>query len=301
MKKFTKIMLKVAGIVACLGAICMVIAFAMGLTTEGLKQMARDGKFTFDMTDLFVIKRAEIETKEDVQIITEDAGVVLDASIKVEMNGDERVYTTSESFTNMEIGFGAGVLDVYYDDVEEVEIHEKNIDGFKVNVKNNTLLIGSNLDVDLHNVDDLDNRSLVVIIPTSMAFEDVDLEIGATQADINGLSAKDISVTIGAGQASISNITADNMELEVGAGQATVSNLTAEKIDVEAGLGQVNIELNGLQEDYNYNVECGMGQVVVGQYSYGGLGAEQHTHHSHATKEINVECGMGEVQVKFVQ
>lgn len=306
MKKFTKIMLIIAGITACLGAICMVIAFAMGLTTDGLKQMVRDGKFAFDMTETKILKFEDDDTedeKADVDVKV-DTGVVLDASIKVEMDEDERIYRTSESFTNIELEFGAGVLDIYYDDVEEVEIREKNVDGFEVKVKNDTLVIGSSMDVnieDVESLEELNERSLVIIIPTGMVFDEIGLTIGATQADIDGLSAKSIYVTIGAGQADISNIIANNMDMEVGAGEATVSNLDIDTLDLEVGMGQVNLGLSGAQTDYNYNIECGMGNVVVGHYSYGGLGAEHHRENHHASKKIDIGCGMGEVVVKFMQ
>ncbi|MBQ6812318.1 MAG: DUF4097 family beta strand repeat protein [Agathobacter sp.] len=304
-KKFTKIMLKIAGGVAIAGAFCMVVAFAMGLTTDGLKQMVKDGKFSFDMYDLenkIIIEISEDDSdkaKEDTG--KEDTGVVLDESITVQMNGDERIYTTSESFGNMNIDFGAGLLDIHYDDVEEVEIHEKNIDGFEVDVKDNTLIVKNTLEVTLGDIDDMNNRSLVIVIPRDMALGEVDLDIGAAQADIDGISAKEVNITIGAGQANVSNISADNMEMEVGAGEATVSNLDATNLDVEAGLGQVTVEMCGAQTDYNYNVECGMGNVVVGDHSYGGVGAEHHGNNHHADKLIDIECGMGEVVVKFMQ
>ena len=137
------------------------------------------------------------------------------------------------------------------------------------------------------------------MIPQEMQFEDVELEIGASKADIKDLLADKLSITVGAGQADISKITAKKLELEVGAGQATAVQLEIEKLDVEAGIGQVNIALNGVQEDYNYNVECGIGNVVVGKASYGGLGAEQNVKNDGASKEINVECGIGEVRIKF--
>lgn len=289
MKKFTKIMLILAGAIACAGAVCMVIAFAMGLTTDGLKQMAKDGKFAFDMTDVFVIKRAEIETKEEIQIITDE---------EADVKSDEWKYYLGEECNAIDLEFGAGVLDIYYDDVEEIQIQHKNINNLKAEVKNGVLKIGTELEV---TIDDADDRSLVIILPRDMQFEEVDLEIAAAQADIDGLMASAISITIGAGQATISNITTDNMELEVGAGEVTVTDLSVEKLDVEAGMGQVNIALNGAQSDYDYNVECGMGNVVVGYQSYGGLGAQHHAKNNHATKSINIECGMGEVHVKFMQ
>lgn len=289
MKTFTKIMLILAGILASVGVICMVVAFAMGLTTEHLVDMIQDGRFSFDEGDL------HISFDEDDFDIDLDKDIVLESDTQTE---DTEVYTIKESCSSMDIEFGAGVLELCYSDVETIQVKHINIPNLKVKVKNNTLVISEGGDVNV-DLDDIEDRSLTILIPKDMKFEEVDLEIGASKADIRDILADDVSITVGAGQADVSQIVAKQFELEVGAGQATVVQLEVDKLNVEAGMGQVNVALNGVQEDYNYTVECGIGNVTVGSASYGGLGAEQSVKHQEATKEINVECGIGEVKIKF--
>ena len=292
MKTFTKIMLIIAGVFASVGVICMVAAFAMGLTSEHLVDMVQDGRFSFDEGDL------HISFGDDAG---NDLDVDLDTDIDIESNSemkDESIYTIKEACRGMDIEFGAGVLDICYDDVEYIQVKQTNIPNLKVNLKNDILVIteGSDVNIDL---DDIEDRNLIILIPKNMKFEEVELEIGASKADIKDIISKDISITVGAGQADVSKLTAKEFDLEVGAGQATAVQLDVEKMNVEAGIGQVNIALNGVQEEYNYNVECGIGNVTVGSASYGGLGAEQSIKHEGATKEINIECGIGEVKIKF--
>jgi len=282
MKTFTKIMLIIAGVFATVGVICMVVAFAMGLTSEHLVDMVQDGRFSFDEGDL------HISFGDDTDI---------DIESNSEMK-DESIYTIKESCHSMDIEFGAGVLDICYDDVEYIQVKQTNIENLKVQVKNEKLYIREESDIHI-DLDDIEDRSLTILIPKDMKFEEVELEIGASKADIKDIISKDISITVGAGQADVSKLTAKEFDLEVGAGQATAVQLDVEKLNVEAGMGQVNIALNGVQEEYNYNVECGIGNVTVGSASYGGLGAEQSIKHEGATKEINVECGIGEVKIKF--
>jgi len=282
MKTFTKIMLIIAGVFASVGVICMVVAFAMGLTSEHLVDMVQDGRFSFDEGDL------HISFGDDTDI---------DIESNSEMK-DESIYTIKESCHSMDIEFGAGILDIYYDDVEYIQVKQTNIENLKVQVKNEKLYIREESDIHI-DLDDIEDRSLTILIPKNMKFEEVELEIGASKADIKDIISKDISITVGAGQADVSKLTAKEFDLEVGAGQATAVQLDVEKLNVEAGMGQVNIALNGVQEEYNYNVECGIGNVTVGSASYGGLGAEQSIKHEGAIKEINVECGIGEVKIKF--
>lgn len=287
MKKLTKVLLGVAGGFAVFGLICMVTAFAMGLTAESFMHMVREGKFVFDATDLFVIKHFEIETKEDVQIIPEE---------EKEIKSDEWNFYLGEECNSLDIEFAAGTFDIYYDDVEEIQIQHKNIEHLSTKVENGVLKIREELEI---SISDTKDRNLTVIIPKDWSFEEVDLEMGASLANIDGLKGKEIKITIGAGQANIANIIAEKLEMEVGAGEAEVAELTVDELDLEVGMGQVNIGLNGVQNDYNCSVECGMGNVVVGHHSYGGLGAEHHGENHHATKRIDVECGMGEVQINF--
>ena len=283
MKKFTKITLIFAGILAAIGVICVTVAFSRGLTTKTLVQLARDCYFSFD--------------EEGFHFSIGSIGENTDK----ENDGDKTSnYEVAESFEDLDIEFGAGELEVRYADVANVEVKETGLSNLKVDVKENTLVIREKTKVNINiNMDDLDDRSLVVLIPNEMKLREVDMEIGAAKAEIMDLLADEISITVGAGEAEISNITARQFELEVGAGEANVTQLSVDALDVDAGLGQVNITLNGVQEEYNYSVECGIGTVVVGENSYSGLGEEQNVRYEGAAKKIEIDCGIGKVKVQF--
>ena len=268
MKKFTKVMLIIAGVLASVGVICVVVAFGMGLTTNHFIKMIQDGRFSFDAGDFHI--SYDDNWKDDFEGETlgteNEGGESVDGEIK-------------EVCANIDLEFGAGILEISYADVDYIQVKQTNVPELKVSVKNDTLVIRdeTNIHVDIDGVED---RRLTILIPREMEFEDVELQIGASKADI-------------------SNICAKNFELEVGAGQASIADLKVEKLDVKAGVGQVNIELNGVQSEYNYRVECGIGHVVVGNSSYSGLGSEDNVKFEGATKEINVECGIGEVRIEF--
>lgn len=293
MKKFTNIMLKIAGVTAVLGVVCMVIAFAMGLTTDHFMQMLRDGRFALVIKNGQIVKYTEDSINEDV---SNSIGVVNGESDKDA--SDEWQFFLNEDCESLDVDFGAGVLDIHYDDVENIQIYHENIKQFKAEVKNGVLKINTGHEV---YIDDADDRQLVIILPREMQLDEVDLDIAAAFAHIDGIQAQNISITIGAGQANVSNITADEIQVEVGAGQASVSTLDAKEIEAKCGMGQINLEVAGTQSDYNYDVECGMGNVEVGHHGYGGVGSQHHGDNHEAVRHIDVECGMGEVTVKFME
>ena len=53
------------------------------------------------------------------------------------------------------------------------------------------------------------------------------------------------------------------------------------------------------QEDYNYDLECGVGNLDVGSDSYSGLGREKSISNTGADRKVDLECGMGNVSVNF--
>lgn len=257
MKTFTKVMLILASAFGTIGVICIVAAFAMGLTTSHLWNMVENGQFSFDLSDIPLGS-----TEEQV----------------VEQGMEQKI---SEDCDSLEIEFGAGVLEIYYDDVEEIQVKGTNTPNITAEVKKGTLVIGmkSGITVTINN--NLE-RKLTVILPRNMKFKQVEIEVGASQANITDLQTEELSIAVGAGQAELLGIDVSRLEVEVGA-------------------GQVKASLLGLENSYNYHVECGMGQVNIGSESYAGIAAQNTVNYPDATKEIEIECGMGQVDISFLE
>lgn len=289
MKKFTKIMLILSGVFATIGLTCIITAFGMGLTSHDLWKMVRDGKFTFDQSDLHIGFDMDWNENWDAELSATES-----------QDGEMSIYEVQEACEKVNIEFDAGILEIYYDDVDSIQVKKSNDSDLKVSMKNDTLVISehSNIEISFGVVENSNNH-LVIVVPNGMKFESVKMEIGASKADMKGILADKVNITVGAGKAELSDFVVEQFDLEVGAGEVTVNELMADKIDVSAGMGKVNIGVNGVQDDYNYDVECGIGKVVIGNHSYEGLGREQSVKNQDATKEIDVECGIGEVIIEF--
>ena len=259
MKTFTKVMLILSGVFAAIGVICIVIACSLGLTWGSFQNMVEDGKFKIDFGGNF-----------DINFF----GSGIHIGNGKEESGQSEIM---EEVEKLDIEFGAGVLDIRYGDVEQIRIDYEYIVGFETSVKNGTLRVEGAL-----GVGDNSNGALTITIPYGMEFEEVRLEIGASEAKVK-------------------DIVAEKVEIDVGVGQATVSNLTAKKIDVDTGVGQLVMELVGKETDYSYNVDCGIGSVTIGSKSYAGLGASNTVKNPDATCQVDIDCGVGEVKVTFTE
>lgn len=287
MKTFTNIALKIAGILASIGAVCLLIALPMGLTSEKFEEMFKNGKFSIEING------------EDIDFFGNKKEVSYTMGVEVE----ESTIDIKEECTKLDVEFGAGKLEVYYDeDATNISIQQKNVVGYDVSTEDDgTLHIQGGLDVDDATLNGDNDATLTIIIPEGMSFDEINIEIGASQANIEDLVARKMSISVGAGQANFDNFNVKSLDLEVGAGEANVTNLIVENLDVEVGLGEVNVDINGKESNYNFGVECGIGRVQIEDYIYEGVGAEHHNDHSGAKYYIDIECGIGEVVVTFMK
>lgn len=114
------------------------------------------------------------------------------------------------------------------------------------------------------------------------------------------IETEKLSVEMGAGEFESKNpVTAMEADLEIGTGSMTFADLSARKTDGECGLGELDLTLTGTQEDYNYDLECGVGNLDVGSDSYSGLGREKTISNKGADRKLDLECGMGNISVDF--
>ena len=268
MKKITKIMLIMAGVLTAISMICTVAAFAMGLTTERFVKMIQDGRFSIDAGDFHISLGEEgIYDFEGEVSSTEIQGTKI-TTCEIE-----------ELCTSMEIEFGAGWIEIGYADVEHIEIDFS--EGYKpsIKVKNGTLVIKANTGIGIHD-SKLDTSYMSIKIPRDMQFDEITMELGASQADIE-------------------NLDVNKLDVEVGAGQATISSLVVKEMELKVGVGQLDIAMYGRESDYNYRIECGVGEIQIGDTSYSGLASEHAVYNADIKNFIDVECGIGKVNIKF--
>lgn len=88
------------------------------------------------------------------------------------------------------------------------------------------------------------------------------------------------------------------LEVSCGVGSCDLWADVSKKVEIEGGVGEINLLLAGRAKDFNYDLECGIGDVTVGDMSFGGI-ASDHKMNNNAQKSIKAECGVGSVSVLF--
>ena len=154
-------------------------------------------------------------------------------------------------------------------------------------------------------------------IPKDFTFRLFTAKLGAGKLQIEGIKAQEMALIAGAGQLELADIAVEDFELKVGAGQAVCENVTSRNavmdiamgecqysgkinkdLSVDCGQGNVEIEVDGAEEEHNYDLDCGMGNILVGSMRAAGMGAQQ-TQDNGADSLYHVKCGMGNVTITF--
>ena len=301
MKKFTKGMLIAAGIFGAVGIGLTAAGGVMGASMSeltGVKSLKRvllvaDGDGNYDDDDDYYDDIDDCDDSDDyddsddddsedyVRTVDEDEedGTVYQlkyqpAKLDIELKYDDLILEEGDSFC----------VRVYDDSGKNVTVKESS----------DTLKVRSTKKLSK-------NRKVCISYPEDVKLQELEIEMGAGTVYLNrDIETEKLSVEMGAGEFESKNpVTAREADLEIGTGSMTFADLSARKTDGECGLGELDLTLTGTQEDYNYDLECGVGNLDVGSESYSGLGREDHISNTGADRKLELECGMGNVSVSF--
>lgn len=129
---------------------------------------------------------------------------------------------------------------------------------------------------------------------------EVDLTAGAGILTCNRISCRSLDVEVGAGEAVLKGIEADKMDMEVGMGTAYVKGKIGKEIDASCGMGAVEMDLDNAETDFNYEIECAAGSIILGDKAYSTLADDVHVN-NRAAGECSLECSMGSIQMVFAE
>ena len=296
MDKFLKICLGVASVSIVLGIIIVAGIAVSGKGRDVIDVMENGGVY-FDENGFTVGNKIVFG---DVEI--------------TEANGKEFTYPADE-FDNLDIELAAGTFEIMEADVDEITI--RSTKDVKVSAKGNTLHVETPKRTHIVSVGNEDIQRVEITLPKGMEFHTIDLEVGAGVLVADALVAEKLKLELGAGSAEIANCICETADINMAAGEVIIENGAVEKLDLDVamgdlyfagsvseeldadcGMGSMEIELPGKASDYNYAVDCGMGEVTVGDSSFGGVASSKKVDNN-AGIELDFDCGMGDINVIF--
>ena len=140
--------------------------------------------------------------------------------------------------------------------------------------------------------------SVTIYIPKGILFREVEIAVGAGKVEIENIYADEMQLNLGAGYMNVNHFKARELEVNCGAGEVILRGEVEKEIDINTGLGQTKLYINGVEEDFGYEIACGLGQVTIGTQRFTGI-TDTRKRREGAIKWLDIECGIGSVEIKF--
>lgn len=139
--------------------------------------------------------------------------------------------------------------------------------------------------------------------PENLLLEQLKIEVDAGEVELeNAIYVKELMITIGAGEFQADEmIYADSVYMEVGAGEIDIEKISADHLSGNCGVGEITFMLDGREEDYNYSLECGLGEITIGENSHSSIADRVEIDHGNAERIVNLSCGLGEITANFTR
>lgn len=157
-----------------------------------------------------------------------------------------------------------------------------------------------------------------ITMPDEFIAKEYNISLGAGELDMKVLNANNCDLLVGAGSIKLQRLNITNKaKLEVAAGELVVSNLktldanitcgmgsariTGEiqrNLTADCGMGSIEMDLSGEEDNYDYYISCGVGNVKLNSHNYNFI-ADDKIQNQNAVGTFKLTCGMGSIDVKI--
>lgn len=183
------------------------------------------------------------------------------------------------------------------DSLQNIEIYAEDIyNGFEIYQKGNKIVVDQPHYFWFSGYDD---ANIKIYVPTGYSFKKAEVNMNAGVLKVTGIKADKLDVNSAAGKLDMYSAVCNDFDLDAGMGKTSIKYLTCQdNIDIDLGMGDVDVMLKGYQEEYNYSVDVGLGNVKIGDDRFSGI-ADHKMNHGTTHKKIDVDCGMGSVTIEM--
>lgn len=190
---------------------------------------------------------------------------------------------------------------------------DENSDNF-VNLFGLKLPIHSNM-ISLSYKDD-SYPKIIITIPEGFHADKIKLRMDAGTIYADKLSGDNVDIEVGAGSMHVKELIANNYaDMECGVGELVVDDMKAGDVNLDCGFGSIRIDgsilgdcyaesgvgnialnLEGNEEDYNYTIDCGIGNVILNESNY-SFTANKTIRNKDAIGSFDLDCGIGQIEL----
>ena len=282
MKTWKKVLLIISGIALAIGICCVILGFALGFNPKDITTGRAGGHMFYGWA------WDDWDDWDNWRGSWNNRGSDRNASDSREAD------FTDISDLDIDVKYSSVILKAY--EGSEIRVSAKRLNASKYTAESvdNTLYIMD----ETHNT--AKGSEITVFIPRDMHFDEVSIDVGGGEVEIDTLNANEFSAEIGGGRLAVTqSLNAFEVDCSVGAGQIELSNLTCTELELDCGAGQVSVTIEGSQSEYRMEGDCGIGQIQFGSDHFSGV--EKEFTVGTGAKLIHADCGVGQIDVQFKQ
>ena len=142
------------------------------------------------------------------------------------------------------------------------------------------------------------NIDVALDIPADLELEDVLVELGVGDVEIEKLLVKyTLNMKLGTGDVEIEHLSAGTLDVSCGVGNLEIEKLRLEgSASIEGGVGDTRIGMLANENDFNYEISTGVGEVRIFDSEFRGLGGAKKISNG-SDKEIVIHSGVGDMEI----
>jgi len=133
----------------------------------------------------------------------------------------------------------------------------------------------------------------------SLFSDEIKISVSAGECRIDAIEAKEADINIAAGSFTVYSMDIDDCDLDVAAGNAYLGGLINKKANIDCSAGGIELQLPGVQDDYSFDVNVGVGRIAVGSNRYSGVSSSTVLTGKSGGAKIDLSCTAGEIIVGF--
>lgn len=289
-------------IIAAVAMVVIGLAVAIGAMAAGgfgaAKTLAESGKLNYSWTWDWNGGHVNIHDND-----------LFDDEFDIFVDDKEEAFAMNQ-VEDLDIEVGAGKVEIVNADTDKIFVKTDNMRKTQIYLNNNTLYVKGISD-------EVQEGTVYITLPEDMDFQNILLSAGASDVDIDSLQAKSVQMELGAGRIDVEDVKSDFLKIEVGAGTAAIrgadikeadidvamgqfefKGAVSKDLDAECGMGQLILNIEGSEDEHNYDLECAVGNIAVGHHNYSGLASEKVIDNG-AASTFALECSMGNLSVEF--
>lgn len=225
----------------------------------------------------------------------------------------------NETFNNLNVSQNQVYnLDI---DIEKLDLIIKKGNKFEVQTSSDNVRIKENatslvIEEKFRGIFSSKVGTLIVYVPESYVFNEVSIETGVGNVEINDLTTRKLEFDFGAGKSNINNLNVlneaslnggagsinisdsfiNNLDLDVGVGTFNLSSVLTGVSDIDAGVGKLTINVLDILDNYRVSIDKGIGSATLN-----GNTMNNNTIYGTGSNVITIDGGVGSIAINFQQ